>query len=514
MQNLIDKMTKRYRSVPYLHQMKCLEEHGEKHAFALLAEMGTGKTATMIYNMVDLWLEQKLTDVLIFAPNGVHSNWTRLEIPKHVPDYFMYTMATWSANLNWAGQRKLKKLMEKESSTENVRILAMNWESIQTKRGFEIAKKFCIGSNKLMIICDESDNIKNPEIKRTKALFTLKTFSKYRRIMTGTPVNNSPFDVFSQFSFLDEKILGTRSFISFKKRFSEQVDNNSVLVEAIRGKTGSTPFIVAKGQDGKPKYKNLDVLAKMIAPYSFRILKEECLDLPKKVYKTIDFELTPEQKKFYKTVEEECRVVFEGDTTVLNKLTALLKLSQITSGYCVIPGMDEPIRISGGNPKLDLLEEWVEKIIKNGEKVIIWARFRIEIKDIVARLKKLKGAHIVEYHGGTSKNDREFAIDSFENGESNIFVGSQQAGGSGITLIAASYVIYFSNNFKLRDRLQSEDRAHRIGQTKSVVYINLCATDTIDEYIINSLMNKKDIAEEILDVGRYLKDKENCDELL
>jgi len=161
------------------------------------------------------------------------------------------------------------------------------------------------------------------------------------------------------------------------------------------------------------------------------------------------------------------------------------------------------VRIEGDNPKLDLLVDRVNKIVESGEKVIVWARYRVEIEDIVKRLR-LDGIACVEYHGGVNKDDRTGAIESFERGDAQVFVGNQQAGGTGITLVAASYVIYFSNNFSLRDRLQSEDRAHRIGQKKNVTYINIAAKGTIDEVVIRTLMSKKDIADTIIDKGLAL----------
>jgi len=171
-----------------------------------------------------------------------------------------------------------------------------------------------------------------------------------------------------------------------------------------------------------------------------------------------------------------------------------MKLAQITSGYYIHPDSSDPVRIEGDNPKLALLRERVVSAIEQGKKVIVWARFRIEIEDIVRVLREDEIA-VVEYHGGINKEGRTTAIEEFQHGEANVFVGQQQAGGTGITLTAASCVIYFSNTFSLHDRLQTEDRAHRIGQEQDVTYINLVARNTIDATIVDALMNKKDIAD-------------------
>lgn len=494
----------KFKTQPYRHQLECLNKFGRQRAFALLAEMGTGKTWIIINNVADLWSSEDCDAVLVLAPNGVHSNWTRLELPKHMPDWVRYRAAAWTSTPNKKEAAELESLFD-DSAKGELRVLTMNWEALQTKRGLEFAERFALCSRRLMIVCDESDSIKNPTAVRTKNLMKLKKYSYWRRIMSGTPINNAPFDAFSQFSFLDEHILGTTSFYAFKSEYAEMLQQGNPLLEAIKKRSGSrfTPQVVARGVGGRPKYRNLDKLSRLIAPHSFRVLKKDCLDLPEKIYKTLVFGMTREQIAVYKKAESECRIVFQNEETPFNKLVAVTKLAQITSGYYIHPLSEEPVRIEGDNPKLDLLVERVAKIVEAGEKVIVWARYRIEIEDICARLRA-EGVRCVEYHGGVKKGDRVDAIEEFERGEATVFVGNQQAGGTGITLVAASYVIYFSNNFSLRDRLQSEDRAHRIGQQKNVTYINIAAKGTIDEVVIRTLTSKKDVADTIIDRGLAL----------
>lgn len=492
----------KFKTKPYRHQLECLNRFGRKQAFALLAEMGTGKTWIVINNIADLWASGECDAVLVFAPNGVHSNWTRLELPKHMPDWVRWKAAAWTATPKKDERQALESLFD--AGNNELRVLTMNWEALQSKRGADFAKSFAMNAERLMIVCDESDAVKNPTAKRTKELMQLKGYSKWRRIMSGTPINNAPFDAFSQFTFLDSRILGTTSFYAFKAEYAEMLPPTNALVQSIREKTGSrgVPQVVATA-GGRPKYRNLDKLSSKIAPHSFRVLKKDCLDLPDKIYKTLYFDLTPQQRVVYKKANDECRLAFEGEETPFNKLVAVTKLAQVTSGYYIHPLSDEPVRIEGDNPKLDLTIDRIKAIVNSGEKVIVWARYRIEIEDIVARLKD-EGIKPVEYHGGTKPGERVEAIDAFENGEAQVFVGNQQAGGTGITLVAASYVIYFSNNFSLRDRLQSEDRAHRIGQTKNVTYFNIAGKGTIDEAVIGALSSKKDVAETIIDRGLKL----------
>lgn len=490
----------KYKTKPYKHQRECLKKFGNFKAFALLAEMGTGKTWIIINNVAKLWEQGKCYSLLVLAPNGVHTNWTRLEIPAHMPDAVDYYAAAWNASGRKADVDELYNIPD-----GTLKIFTMNWEALQHKKGIEAANKFCSYANKLMIVCDESDSVKNPSAKRTKVLMKLRAYTDYRRIMTGTPINNAPFDAFSQYNFLDKSILDCKSFCAFKAEYAEMLPPGNALVEHIRKKS-RRPFtlqVIARGPEGKPKYRNLNRLSKLIAPYSYRILKSECLNLPDKIYKTLLFDLTPQQKEAYRKAEKECRLVFEGEETPFIKLVVIQKLAQITSGYYIHPMADDPVRIPGKTPKLDMLSERVIKIVESGNSIIIWARYRIEIEDIIARLRKAE-IEYVQFHGGIKKKAREAAIDLFENKKVPVFVGNPQAAGKGLTLVAANYVVYYSNSYSMRDRAQSEDRAHRIGQSKNVTYINIAAKGTIDEVVIRALKNKKNVAETIIDHGLAL----------
>jgi SNF2 family DNA or RNA helicase len=234
------------------------------------------------------------------------------------------------------------------------------------------------------------------------------------------------------------------------------------------------------------------------------VLKKDCLDLPEKVYTQTFFRLTPAQLKAYKLLKDDLRLQLEdGRIAPMARIGALTKLSQIVSGYFLVPGTENDVqRImpTDKNPKfkalLDLLED------AEGQ-IIIWARFRVEIEDICQILRKENITH-VQYHGGIKRTDRPQAIKDFESGAVRVFVGQQAAGGTGITLIAPNSasdtitVIYFSNTFALEDRLQSEDRAHRIGQDKTVLYVDIIAQDTIDERIVESLKSKVNLAQHVL----------------
>jgi SNF2-related domain/Helicase conserved C-terminal domain len=510
----------RFKTKPYKHQSKCLELHGHKPAFFLSAEMGTGKSWILINNMADLWSAGELDSVIVFAPNGVHTNWTLIELPKHMPDWVDWKAAAYKSGMGKGATKKFEDIFTSSNGKRQLRILTMNWEGLNHKSSFEILERFVLIAGKLMIVGDEpSGYIKNPSSIRFKQLLKLKYRTTFRRFADGTPVTQGPFDAFAPYNFLDKRILETDSYFAFKTEYAEMIpdtvsgyDDNGKLVQKVnpllqsimdRTKSKRIPQVVQKGAGGMPKYKNLDKLQKLIAPHTFRVLKKDCLDLPEKIYKTAFFELTAQQKVHYEKALKECRLVYEGEETPVAKLVSITKLAQITSGYYIHPEHEEPVRIAGENPKLDLMRERVCAIARQGSKVIVWARYHVQIEDIVAALEA-EGVSCVQYHGRVKMVDREAAKIAFQEGEAQVMVAQQQAGGTGVTWTAADYTLYFSNTFSLRDRLQSEDRNHRIGQTRNVTYIDIVASETVDEQIVRALLAKKNIADIINGDGREL----------
>jgi len=492
-------MTERFKTKPRDHQLEGIRLVDGRTAFAYLAEMGTGKSWMLINDVASLWGEGRVNGLLIFAVNGGQWTWTLNELPAHMPDWVRWRSAAWSAHQTKKTAHALNSILTGDDSTE-LRVLVMNHEALQTKRGLEFAQRFATSVIKLMIAVDESSGFKNPQAVRTKALFSLKPFSTYRRILDGFAINNGPFDAFAQFSFLDETILRTTSYFAFKAEYAEMLSPTNALVQSVKRRSGSrgTPQIVARAPDGKPRYKNLDKLNALIAPHSFRVLKADCLDLPEKVYTQTYFELEPQQRKVYDLMEDQARMIIEnGEETPVARLAALMKLSQINSGFIISPITREPMPIEGENPKLSLLESRLETLIEGGQRIIVWARFREELKQIAA-LAARRGWSIVQYHGDTPRDERIEGITKFQAGEANIFLAQQQVGATTITLTAATHVIYYSNTFSARDRWQSEDRAHRIGQRNVVTYEDLIALKTIDAKIVSVLRSKRDCAELVM----------------
>lgn len=484
---------------PMDHQVDCLHHYHDWPAYAILADMGTGKTWIAMINAAILWLRGECDAMLVLAPNGVQTNWTHIELPTHMPPEVRWASAAWSSQNKKEERQGVEKILN-PSATGALRILTMNWEALITEKGQHAALAFAKSAKSLMIVCDESDNIGNPGAQRTKFLLRwLGPKSRWRRIMTGTPFDGSPFPAFSQYNFLDHTILKAGSYSSFKAEYSVMYPPNHPMITALvaKNKLRFTPQIIQRDAENKPRYRNLEKLTRLISPYTFRVDKS-VLNLPPKVYKSAMFTMTPRQELIYTKAENELRLEFDGNDTPFARIAIATKLTQITSGYYLHPhSPEEPVRIPGENRKLDLLVQRCKAIVEQGKQFIVWARYTIEVEDICAALAA-EGITHAKYYGATKKSDRIAFIDAFEKGGLSGFVGNQQAGGVGITLVAASFVLYFSNNFRLRDRLQSEDRAHRKGQTKTVVYYNFGALRTIDEHVIETIIAKKDVSDSIL----------------
>jgi SNF2 family DNA or RNA helicase len=382
----------------------------------------------------------------------------------------------------------------REGESVPLRFLAVNIDALVTKKGYEFCERFLLSGNALILL-DESSRIKNPDAARTKALMRLRRYCKGARIASGTPVTNSPVDVFAQMEFLESGLLGTTSYRAFVSEYADVLPNTHPLMQNMVRRNPRAAFaqIIARNPDGSPRWRNLDKLQKLLEPQSFRVLKKDCLDLPEKIYKTITFELNSDQQKAYDKMQDELRIDL-GDNTELpvSELAALIKLQQITSGYVNTP---MGVRyVSDENPRLKSFMDAVEDV---DGKFIVWARFREELDAIRDALTDA-GVACVQYHGGVSRDDREAAVDQFQNGDVRVFVGQPQSGGIGLTLTAAETVFYFSNDFNLETRLQSEDRAHRIGTRRNVVYIDIAAESTIDEQIARNLQRKKRTAAIVL----------------
>ena len=475
----------KFKTKPYEHQLKALEKSWASDTYALFMEMGTGKSKVLVDNIAILYDRGAIKGALIVAPKGVYKNWDAIEFPTHLPDHIECTKVLWEPTATKKKQAELDTLFDDKG---DLKILIMNVEAFSTSKGLDFARSFLnIFVGRALIGIDESTTIKNPTAKRTKNILKIGDLAKYRRILTGSPVTKSPLDLFSQCEFLDPYHLGHASYYSFRARYANMVKRNF---------GGRQVQLVVS-------YRRLDELADILDKFSYRVLKEDCLDLPEKVFTKRLVELTPEQDKAYKQMKQMALAMLDNGEvmTTVNVMTQLMRLHQITCGHFKA---DDGTTTALKNNRMDALLQLLEE---TDGKVIIWANYREDIKNIVAALKKAYGdASTVEYHGGVDSTLRQEHIAQFQlkNGPTRYFVGNAQTGGYGITLTAANTVIYYSNSYDLEKRLQSEDRAHRIGQTGSVTYVDLIAENTVDDKIVKSLRNKINIANEIM--GEDIKD--------
>jgi len=475
-------MDYKFKTKPYAHQLTALEKSWQKDEYGYFMEMGTGKSKVLIDNMAVLYDKGKINAALIIAPKGVYRNWLSQEIPNHLPSHIDHKTVLWTALTSKTKDKEYRQLFETDY---DLHILLMNVEAFSTKKGVEFAGKF-LRCHKTLMTVDESTTIKNPTAKRTKAILALSKEVKYRRILTGSPVTKSPLDLYSQCAFLNECLLGFSSYYTFRNRYAQMIERNF---------GGRRVQIVAS-------YRRLDELAETLKSFSYRILKEDCLDLPPKIYMKREIELTDEQKKAYMTMKSSALALLNGKlATAPHVLTQLMRLHQITCGHFKADdGTIQEFKNNRMKELLDLLEEMEGK-------VIIWANYVYDIEQIVKTISQEYGDDsIVQYYGAIESKKRQINIDKFQDPKSKarFFVGNPQTGGYGITLTAASNVIYYSNGYDLEKRLQSEDRAHRIGQKQSVTYVDLIARGTVDDKIVKALRKKINIASAIM--GEELKD--------
>ena len=482
---------------PWAHQRAAFEMSRDLDEYALYMEQRTGKSKVLIDTCAWQYSKGKIDGLLLVTPNGVDEDWVNKYFPEHWPQWAgAPLLAHWEGKL----RKKDEAALYEPARATAFHVLAMNIESFSSSpKAREAAARF-LRQFRCMMAIDEASTIKDPSSNRTKHLTKLGKLAVSRRILTGTPATQSPLDVFAQFKFLNLHLLGFQSYYAFKARYADLLPEGHGLVRHIQGARRFAPQIIAKDASGRAKYKNLPELQAALDPHCFRITRAECGDMPPKVYATRSVPLTDNQQHYYDRVLDEIAIeMSHGTLTVQNQLTRLLRLQQITGGF--MPS-DDSVQLPLANDRINVLLEEVKQI---QGKVIIWARFRAELAAIAAALREAYGGHsVVEYHGGVDQVERTVARDSFGERSANgprFFVAQQASGGYGLKLTAADNVIYYSNDFSLEHRLQSEDRPIALDKLQGVAYLDLQAPGTVDEKIVAALRGKRDIADALLDSG-------------
>lgn len=470
-----------YKTSPYPHQRQTLEKMFGDENHGLFCEMGTGKTKIVIDEISNLYRQNKIRCVVVIAPKGVYRNWYDKEIPTHMPNDIQHNTMYWTSSPTNKDKEKLQSLFVKQ---DRLMIFIVNTEALSTQKLPKYLKQFLLLHGDAYVAVDESTAIKSVKAKRTKTLLNLRPLIKYRRILTGSPVTQSVGDLYSQVSFLDSRLLGGVSYTGFKARYliTKTVNLDRIRYEQV---VGQNDDLVR------------DELLPMLQQFCTILRKKDCLDLPPKIFLPRAVELTEEQKEHYGNMKQYAMTFFEDniDVTVNSVLTVMTKLQQITCGFINDEdGKAIPIK----NNRLDTLIEVLSEMSGN---VIIWSNFRFCIQDIQKRLKKeFPNCETFTYYGSTTTEERSRAVERFQEsaGPRKFFIGNPSTAGFGLTLTSSSEIVYYSNGFNLEHRLQSEDRAHRIGQKNAVTYVDLFCPGTIDEKVMKALSNKIDIAAQVM----------------
>lgn len=439
--------------------------------FGELFEMGCGKTLTTIAVAGALYNLGKIDRVLVVAPTSVCSVWPH--------DLNQFATFPWEARVLLGDKKKrLKALNELENwPFKALRIAVINYESTHRDGIFEALAAY----KPDLIVCDESQRIKNPSAAQSKALHKLGDAAPFRMILSGTPVQNNAVDLYSQYRFLDPAVYGA-NFYAFKNRY------------CIMGGYGQHQIV---------GYRNMDELVEKEHSVAYRVTKEECLDLPQQTFINRYVQFTDAEQAIYEQLRKSSFLELETgeNVTATTILTMYLRLMQLTGGFLTADESTRPKQVN--TAKLDALADIVDDyVVDAGKKLVIFARFRAEIAAIenLLRLRKIQYGSI---YGDVPMEERGKIVEDFQtNPDTKVFVAQIQTAGLGITLHAASTAVFYSYDYNYANYAQALARIHRIGQHLPVTYIHLVVDGSIDEKILAALENKEDMAKTVVDSWR------------
>lgn len=492
---MIEINPRRFKTMPFLHQLEGIRKLVDNDAFALFDEMGAGKSKQVIDAACTLAYEGQIDTVLIIVPASCRIVWVEPEIGeirKH----------SWVAGGVWEYHAKSKEVWSTRSgeppNSAYIQWVVTNYEFLRSDdRLTDLCER--LKHSKVMLVLDESAYIKSRTAKQTKAVAKLRTYCKRCVILNGTPVTNSPMDLWSQMNVLSPKILSRdyKNFFNFRAEYCDMVSKSF---------GGRRPFQKVTG------YRRLDQLAKKLAPYVLRRLKKDCLDLPEKLYTVREVALKAESWKRYQELKKDLLITLESGDKQLepNAAVRVMRLAQLTSGIlgssnASFADFTENVMVTTFTQDMsDEKLQWAVQYLTEeceAKAVIVWTRWRRERE----RLSELLGMKLAVYelYGGQKQKERDAAVMAFMQASDStvrsVLIAQPHAGGHGLNLVVATEAIYLSNDFALGVRLQSEDRCHRPGQTSNVTYVDVLATGphgqrTIDHVIFEALRAKQEIA--------------------
>jgi SNF2 family DNA or RNA helicase len=458
----------------FRHQAECVAQYWDRKSFGLFWEMGTGKTLVLIEQAKQLFHNQYIKGIVVIAPSEVYLNWLK-QIKEHAPGF---SVVAWSSKSISKSEKNIEWLINQ--APHGLKVLVINVEALGRDKPPALfqALYFIKAMGKILLTVDESSCIKNPKAKSVKNVMSLSRYCQYRRALNGTPGVEKPFDVWQQLEFLSPGCTGYNHFM-FTKTYG----------------VWQRQYFGPRSFDKCVGYRNIDQIKHLLEKHGQFIKKEDCVDLPPKLYETYEFDLPPPVMSAYNEVKRR-RIIEVSDKllTFESAMTLAIQLHNIATGFIRHDDkMVEWVTRARANALLSLLEG-IEG------KAVIFCNSRpglIKLAEEVGSVYGPKSYRLV--YGDVDIGERVNYIDEFQNDPNvRFFIANQQTAGRGVTLTAASYVIYFRNGYSLEERLQSEDRTHRIGQNKSVTIIDIIARNTIDERIVSLLKDKKDVASQLL----------------
>lgn len=546
-QNFLVEYDSVFKTEPRSYQLEAYNRFKDEKSIALLFDMGLGKTKTAIDIASYKFLKGDIDAVMLIAPNGVHMQWIVEQLPIHcnVP----YETFIWdSTKLNRKYYKAQgNKFFSAKQTERKLKYLAINVEAFSSKTILKytdyFAKKF---GDKLFIVFDESTKGKNPTALRTKAILKYNNVGS-RAILTGTPAAKDPYGLYTQYEFLRPNFFGI-NYIVFKHKFGLLVNDRNFhtgrsfqrqitekdfnlvknRLKKIREKRESEGrsfqqedyFLVASASNmsesairtidnanGFIKYRNLDLLKQAIAPVTMSVRKDDVADLPPKIYAISYVLMSQEQKTIYENLRESLRAQYTGrELSVQNKLSLTLRLLQVCGGFFPYSLEDEGVRqnsikrIETATGKLESIKNSLEEIDFDETKCIVWAAFVPELLMLYEELSKEYSCCL--YYGGVDTHARDTILQEFKEGKYDIFIGNIATAAYGLNLQNATVQLYYSNNFRTEDRLQAENRSHRIGvKASSVIYKDLVVKDTVDELCLKAIKAGRDLNDYFKDMS-------------
>lgn len=486
-----------YRMPPYEHQRVALRlaklAPNDGTDFAWLLEPGLGKTMVAACNAAWLHMKGKTDGMLVIAPRGAHTNWVKDELPKHMP--IPYTAFAWNSG-------KASTLQFSTAAHHFLRhpggfaVLAVNVDALRLERARILIREFC-ESRRVVGIMDESADIASPSSARGRKARALSKLLAYRRILDGTPWAESIFELYGQFNFLNPDIIGVPNMAAMKRVYGEWVQiklRNPVPGKGGRSRTHFPKFV---------GYKNLDRLARRIAPYSYRCTKAEAMPyLPQRSYTKWYFDLSDPARIAYDQLREEYLLELGNgyEVEAAQVLTRMLRLQQIAAGY--VPA--RTWRVDSDGEQIVEPEYRIDPNARIGALLaamqhyrgpsIVWCRFKYDQRLLYDALRTA-GRTVAWYQGSDDERDRMRT--AFQDGRADVFLADPTSGGRSLTLTRAEYMFFYTHYYGLRKRIQSEDRFHRIGLDHNVLVVDLVAQDTVDEKIVKSHQDKQELSSQM-----------------